>query len=827
MANVVIRGPLTVREGSGALSLTLLFPLITELRTTITVEIIGGSGVRGSDYTLATFTRTINVIQGDAADFTFDLGPLAILDDLLTEATETVRLRVTVTGQMFEDGSNTIEFDVTLLDDELITGSTGSDFLQGTSSANRVEGFEGADTLLGAAGDDQLNGGDGADFLHGDAGNDRLDGGAGIDVVVYRVPFDPFRNSGVRFDLAGLGTGVVVTAADNRGGVDTLVDVEGADIVGTQLADTLIGGAGADVLVGEDGADSLSGGAGDDMLSGGSGDDLLIAGAGTDFLSGGLGINRLVGGVGVDRAEIDYASSIDPLIIDLTTYSANGETILISDFFRTTLVEVELLTIIGTDRGDRITGSVLGDALFGAAGADTITGGSGDDFLDGGFGDDLLNGGDGVDVAVVRLTPLNTGVTFDGSAVGTALPVMVRSEFSGFDTLVNIEALQIFGGGGSDRITATGGSDTIEGGGGDDTLSAGAGDDMIVGGSGRDFINGGEGRDVAVFSGVLTDYRLSIDAQGVVFVSGPDGVDQLTGVELLRFADQIVAAPERPVIRDGTLGDDLLAGGNGDDIIRGLDDNDIIFGLGGADLLDGGSGADILNGEAGNDTLSGGSQDDLLSGETGDDVLFGNEGSDVLIGGAGADRLNGEQGDDALFGGTGADLLAGEDGNDQLFGSADNDIQLGGAGNDAVNGEGGNDQLFGGAGADSVSGEDGDDRLYGDAGGDVLVGGGGRDTFIFREVGDSSTAGGVDIIADFVAGQDLVDVSLIDANSVAAGDQAFAFVAAFTGVAGQATLSFQSGVNRTIFSGDVNGDGVADVVIVFVGQVNAGDGFVL
>ncbi len=828
MANVVVRGPLVIREGSGALNLGLIFQLVGELRTTVTVEIIGGSAARGADYGYTPFSRTVTLIQGDPADFTFELGALSVVDDLLGEPTETVRLRITATGQTFANGRDSIEIDVVILDDELITGSAGADVLEGTGSANRIEGFDGADTLFGAAGADTLAGGAGDDRLQGDGGADRLEGGAGVDTAVYRIPFDPFRSIGVSLDFSGLGLLASATVSDGQGGVDTLVDVEAVEAAGTQLADTLIGGAGGDVLFGGEGNDTLSGGGGDDLLTGGLGEDVLTGGAGQDFLSGGaFGSDRLSGGAGIDRAEIDYSFNIDPLILDLTRYSPSDETILVGDTFRATLTGVELLTIIGSSRADRITGSVAGDALYGRDGEDTLTGGGGDDFLDGGAGDDLLNGGAGIDVAVVRLAAVGPGATFDGSAVGSALSAPVFGEISGADTLINVEALQVFGGAGSDRITASRGADTVEGGAGDDTLLGGGGDDVIVGGSGRDVVDGGEGVDVAVFSGALADHRFSFDAGGGLIVTGPDGVDRLLSVERFRFADGAIVAPEAPVVRDGTAGDDLLVGRNGDDVLRGLADNDVLFGLAGDDLLDGGDGADLLNGETGDDTLSGGAQDDLLSGEEGDDDLFGGSGADVLIAGGGADRLNGETGDDALFGGSGADLLAGEDGDDQLFGSADDDIQLGGAGDDAVNGEGGADQLFGGSGNDTVSGETGDDRLYGDAGGDVLVGGAGRDLFIFRAVGDSSAVGGVDIVADFVAGQDLVDLSLIDANTAAAGDQAFAFVAAFTGAAGQATLSFQSAVNRTIFSGDVDGDGSADVTIVFVGRVNAGDGFVL
>ena len=225
--------------------------------------------------------------------------------------------------------------------------------------------------------------------------------------------------------------------------------------------------------------------------------------------------------------------------------------------------------------------------------------------------------------------------------------------------------------------------------------------------------------------------------------------------------------------------------------------------------------------------LFGGPLAELIEGFGGDDVIFGGAQNDGLNGGAGADLLNGEEGNDTLVGGAGSDLISGEVGDDRLFGGADGDVLLGAEGADLLNGETGDDALFGGGGADLMSGEEGNDSLYGDAGADILIGGAGRDSFIYRTAGDSSLGGGVDIIADFTRGQDVVDISRIDADALLAGDQAFAFVSAFTGRAGQATLTYQQTSNRTVFSGDMDGDGVADLVIVFVGQVGQGDGFVL
>jgi hypothetical protein len=88
----------------------------------------------------------------------------------------------------------------------------------------------------------------------------------------------------------------------------------------------------------------------------------------------------------------------------------------------------------------------------------------------------------------------------------------------------------------------------------------------------------------------------------------------------------------------------------------------------------------------------------------------------------------------------------------------------------------GADSIRGSAGADDIFGRGGNDSIVGGLGGDVLNGGAGNDRFIYTSVADS-TAAARDTIADFAAG-DLIDLLQVDANSAAAGDQAFTFIGA-------------------------------------------------
>jgi hypothetical protein len=87
-----------------------------------------------------------------------------------------------------------------------------------------------------------------------------------------------------------------------------------------------------------------------------------------------------------------------------------------------------------------------------------------------------------------------------------------------------------------------------------------------------------------------------------------------------------------------------------------------------------------------------------------------------------------------------------------------------------------------------------------------------------------------DRILDFEAGQDKIDLSLIDAISGMGGDQAFAFIgdAAFSNVAGQLRAAFDANANLWTVQGDIDGDGTADFQILLTTtstqqQIGAGD----
>jgi Ca2+-binding RTX toxin-like protein len=139
------------------------------------------------------------------------------------------------------------------------------------------------------------------------------------------------------------------------------------------------------------------------------------------------------------------------------------------------------------------------------------------------------------------------------------------------------------------------------------------------------------------------------------------------------------------------------------------------------------------------------------------------------------------------------------------------------SGNDSLADGLGNNVLNGGAGNDVVVGGPGTDRLFGNAG---------ADAFQFTASSESMVGTKADKIDDFVKGQDRIDLSAIDANTGASGDQAFSFIGtdAFTGEAGQLRYAVATDGTTSIYA-DSNGDKAADFQIKLIGShvLAAGD----
>ena len=277
---------------------------------------------------------------------------------------------------------------------------------------------------------------------------------------------------------------------------------------------------------------------------------------------------------------------------------------------------------------------------------------------------------------------------------------------------------------------------------------------------------------------------------------------------------------------DGRGGADNLSGAGGDDILIGGGGGDTLNGDDGRDFLDGGGGNDILNGGAGRDELNGGSNNDTIDGGSGNDRIIGSGGSDNLTGGSGDDVILAGSGNDTVNGGDDDDIIQGNNGTDTLNGDSGSDTLLGGADNDTLNGDGGADILFGDDGNDILNGGSQSDVLFGGAGFDDLTGGTGADSFVFLTVAEiGKNNGSRDRILDFATGNNIIDLSGIDAMSSTGFNDAFTWIgsSAFSSTEGELKFrNFGGGVK--LVEGDVDGDGAADFRIeVTVGSIDAGD----
>ncbi|MCZ8161309.1 MAG: hemolysin, partial [Microcystis sp. LE19-196.1B] len=176
------------------------------------------------------------------------------------------------------------------------------------------------------------------------------------------------------------------------------IQVEQANLTGTNGNDNITGTSDSDNIFGLDGNDTLSGLGGDDKIYGGNGNDSLDGGDGYDYFTNDAGNDTINGGSGTDRYEVDYSSASSGLTMTYNTATGSGTITVGTETDTFTSIE-SFGGFKGTEYNDVIFGGTESESYYyyaglkGGSGNDTISGNAGSDYIYGEDGNDVLNGG--------------------------------------------------------------------------------------------------------------------------------------------------------------------------------------------------------------------------------------------------------------------------------------------------------------------------------------------------------------------------------------------------------------------------------------------------
>ncbi|MFZ6048885.1 peroxidase family protein, partial [Pseudomonas sp. CR3202] len=408
---------------------------------------------------------------------------------------------------------------------DILRSGDGDDTLYGDGNNDRLDGGYGNDFINGGDGDDIITDIGGDDNIKGDNGNDVIQGGNGVNLI-----------------LGGFGNDFIVTGED------------ASEAFGGQGNDFILGSKANEQDMGNEGDDWIEAGtsdgapgdnfdpAGNDPVPGndiyiGSGEnDKFNAEGGDDIMVGSPGMgDRYVGGSGYDWASfkndtMGVTVDIDGRFFDQPALPGSGASVLtrmdfvegisgsaFSDILRgdnsspltlpTAGAKGSVLTNLSLISGlQAYLNEVLSTATVPAVtffdGGNIILGGSGSDIIEGRGGNDVIDGDKWLNVRIsVRTNPLDPTTEIDSA---NSMTTLVQSMVSG-------------------------------------RYNAG----MLV--AVREIVQGDDSIDSAVFSGVASNYTVTINDRGtadqhddiitVTDNTGVDGTDTLTGIEQLEFSD--------------------------------------------------------------------------------------------------------------------------------------------------------------------------------------------------------------------------------------------------------------------------------------------------
>jgi Ca2+-binding RTX toxin-like protein len=720
--------------------------------------------------------------------------------------------------------------------DDVIRGSMGDDTIQGGNGNDTLDGRNGNDVLIGGSGNDTISESDGNDtyvWNIGD-GDDRLVGGIywddydtlsfGLGIALADLRFVAV-NDGWGIKISVFGQAGSITIDGQMDGnpditdkhIDRFMFADGSSLTRRQINDVVL----QQMMTPAD--DLIRGSKGDDTLQGGDGNDTLDGREGADIFVGGLGNDTVIEGVGNDTIVWNIGDG-DDHVTGNYWYGYNaiqlGAGISEADV---------IISVSSYGQSDLRVG------FYGFAGSITLSEWRSDN----------------VNVEEIR---------FSNGTIWSKQQILDRIVFDPF----------IRGTTGNDSLALPNDFVRVDVGTGDDYLSvngSGGGDVLFRRGSGHytlDNLSSGYHRDDAlVLEGLMpSDIDLTRDADRLrvtVLATGDtfdarwqfSGGNQDYGLGKIRFTNGIewnrAEIADAAFVR-GTAGDDSIGlpydyanldAGAGNDYIS-------VSGNGGGRILfDQGSGHDTLDndgyGYQRDDTLVLASLDpqDVILQRNGDQLSFtiADSGETFMVrwqfwGNGQTYGLGGVRFADGAEWDRTAILqrvTAATDGADTFVGSSETDYLRGLQGDDVIDGRAGNDELWGDSGFDQLFGGLGNDVIAGGSGSDMLTGGLGADSFLFRSGDTGNTASLADKILDFSGAEgDKIVIDLIDAKPETPADDAFALIGTgvFTGAAGQ--LRYEVIGPNTFVQGDLDGDAVADFMILLSGAVTlvAGD-FVL
>ena len=741
------------------------------------------------------------------------------------------------------------------------TLTSADDSYNGTVYTDWVAGGDGNDRLNGLNGDDYLDGGNGNDVLDGSIGSDYLIGGLGNDTYYVDSASDIVIETS---SSGGIDT-VISSVSRTLGNYQENLTLSGTAAIngtGNSLANTLTGNGAANVLNGGAGADTMIGGLGNDTyyvdhandvvtetsvsggidtvissvnrtlgnnqenltLSGtaainGTGNSLantLTGNGAANVLNGGAGVDMMIGGLGNDTYYVDHANDV----VSETSVSGGIDTV-ISNVSRTLGNNQENLTLAGTATING-TGNTLANTLTGNGAANVLNGGAGADTMIGGLGNDTYY----VDHAndVVTETSVSGGIDTVISSVSRTL-----GNYQENLTLSGNAAINGTGNSLTNTLTGNGAANVLNGGAGADTMIGGLGNDTYYVDHANDVVtetsvSGGIDTVISSVSRALGNYQENLTLSGTAAINGTGNslANTLTG----NSADNVL---------NGGAGADTMIGGLGNDTYYVDHANDVVSETsvsGGIDTVISGVSRTLGNYQE-NLTLSGTAAINA-TGNSLANTLTGNSAANVLNGGAGADTMIGGLGNDTYYVDHANDVVSETSGNggidivissvSRTLGNYQENLTL--SGTAAINGTGntlantltGNSAanvLDGGAGNDILSGGAGNDRLVGGAGKDVLTGGAGNDIFDFHALSETGlTSSAWDVINDFQRGSDKIDLATLDANTAAAGNQAFH---AIIGSTTAFTAAGQLMVSNGVLYGNTDSDSTPEFAIQLIG----------